>query len=122
MIFSQDRVHQRFEEQNLEPPRFFFWKSDVGLVAPFTAEKEAFGLAHTFFYVKVFALFALENHDTSTSSSYGGTAAGWNGFLQHFTVFFGLRPFRRRVPALRGLFWSPQWPTVVGRRGLALHS
>ena len=46
--FFPDRVHQRFQEQNLETPRYFQRKSDVGLVAPFTVMNEAFGRTHTF--------------------------------------------------------------------------
>ena len=38
----------------------------------------------------------------STSSSYGGGRV----FSFDFTVFFGLRPFGRRVPAHRGVFGS----------------
>ena len=53
------------------------------------------------------ALFVLENLKTSMSSSYGDTAAGWNGFLPQIAFFFGLRPFGRRVPALDGVFGSP---------------
>ena len=68
-----DRVHQRFEEQNLEPPRYFQWTSGVGLVAPFTVLNEACGIIPHIFYVKVLALFALENLNIRAARWRGGT-------------------------------------------------
>ena len=44
-------------------------------------------------------------------------AVGKGFFSPVLRAFFALRPLGRRVPALPRLFWSPRWPTVVGRRG-----
>ena len=43
---------------------------------------------HIFNVKDVLALFALENLKTSTSSSYGGMAAGWNGFFRKLLCFY----------------------------------
>ena len=39
-------------------------------------------------------------------------------FSAHFAPFFGLHPLGRESR----LFWSPRWPTLVGRRRLPLHN
>ena len=66
MIYSIDRVHQRFEEQNLEPPSFsrgsLTWVSG----APFSDVKEVSGrIPHIFC---VLAQFSVENLDIISSN------------------------------------------------------